>query len=121
MLNLVPHREGTDPGNNIPQIRIHLLHPYSKQRTVAPLKSKKVRDLMTSLVQKVLLTWMPDIFSAVLHLEELDSKQVLIYLQNRRDNNGHREIFLHKGFIEAECLLDINAVVVPNISMSQCQ
>lgn len=54
---------------------------------------------------------MPDV--VVLDLNELHSKQVLIYLQDRGNNHGDREIFLHKRFVEIECLLDIEAVIVP--------
>jgi hypothetical protein len=56
---------------------------------------------------------MPDIFVVILDLNELDSKQVLVYIQDRRNNDGDREIFLHERFVEVECLLDIDAIIVP--------
>ena len=57
---------------------------------------------------------MPDIFGVVLDFDKLDSKQVLIYVQDCRNNNRHREIFFHDRFVEIECLLDIDAVIVPD-------
>jgi hypothetical protein len=55
----------------------------------------------------------PDIFVVVLDLNELDSKQVLVYIQDCGNDDGDREIFLHKRFVKVERLLDIDAVIVP--------
>lgn len=58
------------------------------------------------------LTGMPHIPRIPLDLYESDPKQVLVYIENSRDNDRHREILLDKGIIETQVALHIETIIV---------
>lgn len=49
------------------------------------------------------------------HLHKLDRQQVLVDLDDLRDDNSHREILLDQAFVQVQRRLDELLVVVPII------
>ena len=45
---------------------------------------------------------MPDIPCIARELYEFDSKEVLVYIEDSRDDDRHREVFLDGGVIEIQ-------------------
>ena len=55
---------------------------------------------------------MPDIPRIARELYEFDSEEVLVYIEDSRDDDRHREVFLDEGIIEIQVALHEEAVII---------
>ena len=55
---------------------------------------------------------MPYITCVTLDLCKLDPQQVLVYIENGRNDDGNWEILLDKGVIEIQCMFHIDTIII---------
>ena len=80
---------------------IHPLRLFPRSKTAAPLRWISVNHTREAKDIKG-ITGVPDIPPIASELYEFDSKEVLVYIEDSRDDDRHQEVFLDEGIIEIQ-------------------
>ena len=109
---MMSYREGRGRNSSTQRNPIHPLRLFPRPKTVAPLRWISVNHTKEAKEIKG-ITRVPYIPRIARELDECDSKEVLVYIEDSRDDDRHREVFLDEGIVEIQVALHEEAVIIP--------